>query len=88
MNMGFAIISRSALGMKEKFGETKSLELLLQAFERDETSKSWKESFFAGTYEFLPITKHMNKMMIFSVIFHFLKLVASMQVSFICKIPI
>ena len=81
MNMGFAMISRLALGMNEKFGETKSLELLLKALERGETSKSWKDSFFAGTYEFLLITKYLNKMMAFSAIFHFLKLVANTRVS-------
>ncbi|KAE9554953.1 hypothetical protein FO519_001850 [Halicephalobus sp. NKZ332] len=80
MNMGFAIISRSALGFKEKFGETENLELLLKAFERGETSQSWKDSFFAGTYEFLPITKHLNKILLFSVVFHILKLFRNMKV--------
>ncbi|KAE9555423.1 hypothetical protein FO519_001360 [Halicephalobus sp. NKZ332] len=74
MNMGFAIISRSALGFKEPFGESKSLELLLETLGKKETVNSWMDSFFASTYEFLPVTKYLNFFAFFSVVFKFIKL--------------
>ena len=81
MNMGFAVISRSALGFKEGFGESKELEFLLEAFDRGETVKSKMDSFFASTYEFLPVTKYINMISFFSVVFRIMKMVKRINVS-------
>ena len=80
MNMGFAIISRSALGYNEPFGKSESLKEMLEAFDRKEVSKSWKHSFFAGTYEFLWITKYLAIVSIFSAVFKIIKMQNKMRV--------
>ena len=81
MNMGFAIISRSALGYNEPFGKSESLKEMLEAFDMKEASKSWRHAFFAGTYEFLQITKYLAVINIFSAVFKILQMQKKMRVS-------
>lgn len=88
MNMGFAVISRSALGFKEKFGESKELEFLLEALHTDEIAESMVDSFFASTYDFLPVTKYLNGISFFSVIFRIMKMVRRLNVSLLIFITI
>uniref|UniRef100_A0AC35FZE3 Cytochrome P450 n=1 Tax=Panagrolaimus sp. PS1159 TaxID=55785 RepID=A0AC35FZE3_9BILA len=58
LDMTFAFISRSALGINEEFGKSEYLHKIVNILGPEETSKSLISSFFAGTWDFLSITKH------------------------------
>lgn len=72
--MGLTTIERVAMGHFEPLGQTryiKTIKKIEEAFDNDNTSKSWVQSFFgttflsillyilAGTYDFLPITQYL-----------------------------
>ena len=78
----FAIISRSALGINHKFGENHYLEPLLGLLNMGETAKSYTASFFAATYDFLPITKYLSFLQFFTAVKHLNAIRAKISVSF------
>jgi cytochrome P450 len=68
LDASFAVIARSALGIHEKFGESKFLGQILQALNIKETSKNYVQAFFAGTYEFRIVTKYLQFLTFFTTI--------------------
>uniref|UniRef100_A0A914ZD03 Cytochrome P450 n=1 Tax=Panagrolaimus superbus TaxID=310955 RepID=A0A914ZD03_9BILA len=58
--MTFAVISRSAMGTDEEFGKSDYLQKVLGLLGTRETAKSLTLTFFAGTYDFLKITKYLQ----------------------------
>uniref|UniRef100_A0AC35GSR9 Cytochrome P450 n=1 Tax=Panagrolaimus sp. PS1159 TaxID=55785 RepID=A0AC35GSR9_9BILA len=60
LDMTFAVISRSAMGINEEFGKSEFLQKIMNAFDRGETVHNFVASFFAGTYDFLFITKYLQ----------------------------
>jgi cytochrome P450 len=68
LDASFAVIARSALGVHEKFGESKFLGQILQALNIKETSKNYAQAFFAGTYEFRVVTKYLQFLSFFTTL--------------------
>uniref|UniRef100_A0A914YIT0 Cytochrome P450 n=1 Tax=Panagrolaimus superbus TaxID=310955 RepID=A0A914YIT0_9BILA len=60
LDASFAVIARSALGVHEKFGESKFLGQILAALNVKETSKNYVQAFLAGTYEFRAVTVYLQ----------------------------
>uniref|UniRef100_A0A914QH55 Cytochrome P450 n=1 Tax=Panagrolaimus davidi TaxID=227884 RepID=A0A914QH55_9BILA len=56
--MTFAVISRSAMGINEEFGKSEFVKKIMIAFATCETVDNYIASFFAGTYDFLCVTKY------------------------------
>lgn len=66
--MTFAVISRSAMGIDEEFGKSDFLQKLLGLFGPKDTAKHFVSSFFAGTYDFLCVTKYLQIFTIFTAL--------------------
>lgn len=83
--MGFFIIKRAAFGMRYNFDDDKDLKEMMNVFTRVDASKSWSGGFFAGTYDFLPVTKYLSIIAFLSSIGNFIKLNKQMHVSWRLK---
>uniref|UniRef100_A0AC34FV84 Cytochrome P450 n=1 Tax=Panagrolaimus sp. ES5 TaxID=591445 RepID=A0AC34FV84_9BILA len=68
LDMTFAVISRSAMGIDEEFGQSSFLQQILGLFGSKDTAKHFVSSFFAGTYDFLWVTKYLQVLTIFTAL--------------------
>uniref|UniRef100_A0AC35F960 Cytochrome P450 n=1 Tax=Panagrolaimus sp. PS1159 TaxID=55785 RepID=A0AC35F960_9BILA len=68
LDLTFAVISRSAMGIDDEFGKSAFLQQVLQLFGTKDTAKHFIPSFFAGTYDFLFITKYLQFLTIFTAL--------------------
>uniref|UniRef100_A0A914Z9R6 Cytochrome P450 n=1 Tax=Panagrolaimus superbus TaxID=310955 RepID=A0A914Z9R6_9BILA len=66
--MTFAVISRSAMGIDEEFGKSVFLKKVIGLFGPKDTAKNFVASFFAGTYDFLCVTKYLQIFTIFTTL--------------------
>lgn len=79
--MGFGIIKRVAFGVDEDFNKSDNLMEMLEAFQTIKASRTWRGYFFAGTYEFLMVTKYINLLSLVSTVGKILKMRGKMIVS-------